>query len=155
MNIVSNTANSEYYCSINNYIHIWINDIHIFSFVIFGSTVCIRGNYQHGVCVRTCVHVWRCPPTEASLDYPDHEKDQMFALDTLAAYFVQLARSEKEKTRRREFFTKVWGRGWCGAWLAWGVAGVGAWLVWGVAGVGRGGRGVWLAWGLPTACYSV
>ena len=44
---------------------------------------------------------------EASLDYPDHEKDQMFALDTLAAYFVQLARSEKEKTRRREFFTKA------------------------------------------------
>lgn len=68
-----------------------------------------------------CACVCCCPPTEASLDYPDHEKDQMFALDTLAAYFVQLARSEKEKTRRREFFTKVWG-----------VAGVGAWLVWGV-----------------------
>ena len=51
-----------------------------------------------------------CPPispAEASLDYPDHEKDQMIALDTLAAYFVQLARSEKEKSKRREFFTKV------------------------------------------------
>ena len=72
-----------------------------------------------------CTCVCRCPPTEASLDYPDHEKDQMFALDTLAAYFVQLARSEKEKTRRREFFTKVWGVagvgcGWCGVWLVWG-----------------------------------
>ena len=67
-----------------------------------------------------CAHTYMCPlsPAEASLDYPDHEKDQMFALDTLAAYFVQLARSEKEKTRRREFFTKVGvGGGW-----GWGAA---------------------------------
>ena len=53
-------------------------------------------------------------PAEASLDYPDHEKDQMIALDTLAAYFVQLARSEKEKSKRREFFTKVGCVSMCG-----------------------------------------
>ena len=38
----------------------------------------------------------------------------MIALDTLAAYFVQLARSEKEKSKRREFFTKVGCASVCG-----------------------------------------
>ncbi|CAM1324980.1 CTR9 (predicted), partial [Pycnogonum litorale] len=45
--------------------------------------------------------------TDASLDYHDFEKDQMQSLDTLAAYYVQLANKEKVKEQKRELFTKA------------------------------------------------
>ena len=45
--------------------------------------------------------------TDADIGYPDHEKDQMAALDTLATYYVQLARKEKNKEHRKEFFAQV------------------------------------------------
>lgn len=44
---------------------------------------------------------------EASLNYRDFQKDQMRALDVLAAYYVRQANSEKNKDRKRELFTKA------------------------------------------------
>jgi len=43
----------------------------------------------------------------ASLQYKDSNKDQMRALDMLAAYYVQTANQEKNKDKRRELFTKA------------------------------------------------
>jgi len=45
--------------------------------------------------------------SNASLDYKDSDKDQMRALDMLAAYYVQTANREKSKDKRRELFTKA------------------------------------------------
>lgn len=45
--------------------------------------------------------------SDADIDYPDHEKDQMSALDTLAAYHVEKARSDKNKDLKKEHFSKV------------------------------------------------
>ncbi|VEN35073.1 unnamed protein product [Callosobruchus maculatus] len=44
---------------------------------------------------------------EANVNYRDYEKDQMRALDMLAAYYVQKANKEKGKDKRRELFTKA------------------------------------------------
>lgn len=44
---------------------------------------------------------------DADASYKDHEKDQMVALDTLAAHYVQLARKEKQKEKRKELFAQV------------------------------------------------
>ena len=49
----------------------------------------------------------RFPVTDADISYPDHEKDQMTALDTLATYYVQLARKEKNKESRKDYFAQV------------------------------------------------
>ena len=45
--------------------------------------------------------------TAADTSYRDFEKDQMTALDSLAAYHVQVARNEKSKEQRKEHFAKV------------------------------------------------
>ncbi|GAB6031101.1 protein required for normal CLN1 and CLN2 G1 cyclin expression [Chamberlinius hualienensis] len=46
--------------------------------------------------------------TDASKDYREYERDQMVALDTLAAHYVQLAnREKKNKDKKREYFTKA------------------------------------------------
>lgn len=45
--------------------------------------------------------------TDASLDYPNSERDQMRSLDTLAAHYVQQAHREKNKDKKRELFTKA------------------------------------------------
>ncbi|XP_052800522.1 RNA polymerase-associated protein CTR9 homolog [Mya arenaria] len=45
--------------------------------------------------------------TDAGFDYDNSEKDQMKALDTLAAYYVQKAHREKNKDRKRELFTQA------------------------------------------------
>lgn len=45
--------------------------------------------------------------SNASLEYKDSDKDQMRALDMLAAYYVQTANREKSKDKRRELFTKA------------------------------------------------
>ena len=47
--------------------------------------------------------------SDADISYPDHEKDQMAAFDTLAAYYVQQARKEKDKELRKDYFTQVRG----------------------------------------------
>ena len=46
-------------------------------------------------------------PSDADITYVDHDKDQMAALDTLAAHYVQLARNEKSKDLRKEHFAQV------------------------------------------------
>ena len=42
-----------------------------------------------------------------SLDYTEFQQDQMVVLDSLAAYYVQEGRKEKDKDKKREFFTKA------------------------------------------------
>ncbi|KAG5264191.1 hypothetical protein AALO_G00273180 [Alosa alosa] len=44
---------------------------------------------------------------DGNLDYRDHEKDQMTCLDTLAAYYVQQARREKNKDTKKELITQA------------------------------------------------
>ena len=47
---------------------------------------------------------------ESDTSYADSEKDQMAALDTLAAYHVQQARQEKNREKRKDFFAQVSGQ---------------------------------------------
>ncbi|XP_043475768.1 RNA polymerase-associated protein CTR9 homolog [Leptopilina heterotoma] len=44
---------------------------------------------------------------DANTNYRDFEKDQMRALDMLAAYYVQEANREKNKDKKRDLFTKA------------------------------------------------
>lgn len=41
------------------------------------------------------------------MSYSDSEKDQMMALDTLAASYVQQARQEKNREKRKDYFAQV------------------------------------------------
>ena len=43
----------------------------------------------------------------SNLEYENHDNDQMLVLDTLAAYYVQQARKDKNKDQKRELFTKA------------------------------------------------
>jgi len=45
--------------------------------------------------------------SDANLNYKDPEKDQMKALDILAAYYVQQANQEKDKVKKRELCRKA------------------------------------------------
>ena len=45
--------------------------------------------------------------TDASLNYADYERDQMQALDTLAAYYVKKANKEKNRDKKRELFAQA------------------------------------------------
>ena len=45
--------------------------------------------------------------TDANRNYRDSEKGQMVCLDTLAAFYVQQARKERNKETKKELFTKV------------------------------------------------
>ena len=47
------------------------------------------------------------PPLILTLLAQDFERDQMKALDTLAAHYVQLAHKEKNKDKQRELFTQA------------------------------------------------
>ncbi|XP_036312946.2 RNA polymerase-associated protein CTR9 homolog [Pipistrellus kuhlii] len=44
---------------------------------------------------------------DGTLDYRDHEKDQMTCLDTLAAYYVQQARKEKNKDNKKDLIAQA------------------------------------------------
>lgn len=44
---------------------------------------------------------------DANTDYQDYERDQMRALDMLAAYYVQLANQERIKEKRDKLFDKA------------------------------------------------
>uniref|UniRef100_H2YEL2 Uncharacterized protein n=1 Tax=Ciona savignyi TaxID=51511 RepID=H2YEL2_CIOSA len=57
--------------------------------------------------IQDFVQILETARTGANLDYPNHEKDQMTCLDTLAAYYVQQARMEKNKDRRTELFMQA------------------------------------------------
>ncbi|UXI19272.1 hypothetical protein NH340_JMT05215 [Sarcoptes scabiei] len=53
------------------------------------------------------VQILECSRTDASLNYKDYERDQMKALDTLAAYYVAKGNKEKTRERKRELYTKA------------------------------------------------
>ncbi|XP_037072194.1 LOW QUALITY PROTEIN: RNA polymerase-associated protein CTR9 homolog [Pollicipes pollicipes] len=53
------------------------------------------------------VKILEASRTEASLNYRDFQKDQMRALDTLAAHYVRQANNEKNKDRKKDLFTKA------------------------------------------------
>lgn len=53
------------------------------------------------------VKILEASRTDANLDYESFEKDQMRALDTLAAYYVTQAHREKNKDQKRELFTQA------------------------------------------------
>uniref|UniRef100_A0A914UXQ8 Uncharacterized protein n=1 Tax=Plectus sambesii TaxID=2011161 RepID=A0A914UXQ8_9BILA len=57
--------------------------------------------------VEDFVRLLEASGSEASLDYTDYERDQMRALDTLAAYYVLEAHKERNKEKKRERFTKA------------------------------------------------
>ncbi|KAL3097804.1 hypothetical protein niasHS_000539 [Heterodera schachtii] len=44
---------------------------------------------------------------EAGLDYPEYEKDQMRALDMLAAYYVLQGNKERNREKRKDWFTRA------------------------------------------------
>ena len=48
-----------------------------------------------------------CTFLESNRKYRDSEKDQMACLDTLAAFYVQQARKEKNKETKKELFTQA------------------------------------------------
>ncbi|PIK33570.1 putative RNA polymerase-associated protein CTR9-like isoform X2 [Apostichopus japonicus] len=62
--------------------------------------------YKQGK-VEDFVKIFASWQTDANLDYPGNEKDQMTALDTLAAYYVQQARKEKTRIPRKSSFTQA------------------------------------------------
>lgn len=53
------------------------------------------------------VEVLECSRNEASLRYQDYERDQMKALDTLAAYYVAKAGKEKNRDVKRALYTQA------------------------------------------------
>ena len=53
------------------------------------------------------VKILEASRTDANFNYDRSEKDQMCALDTLAAYYVQQAHKEKNKDLKKELFTKA------------------------------------------------
>ncbi|RWS11596.1 RNA polymerase-associated protein CTR9-like protein [Dinothrombium tinctorium] len=55
-------------------------------------------------CVDKALFMEKKDPT---LNYADFEKDQMRALDTLAAYYVRLANKEKNRDKKREYFQRA------------------------------------------------
>lgn len=62
--------------------------------------------YKQGY-VEDFVKILDASRTDAGLDYTNFEKDQMRALDTLAAYYVQKAHKEKNKDKKRDLFTQA------------------------------------------------
>ena len=45
--------------------------------------------------------------SEGNINYTNSDRDRMICLDTLAAYYVQEAKKEKNKEKKKEMFTKV------------------------------------------------
>ncbi|XP_033095970.1 RNA polymerase-associated protein CTR9 homolog [Anneissia japonica] len=53
------------------------------------------------------VKIFESWQNDANCNYSGGDKDQMTALDTLAAYYVQQARKEKNKERKKDLFTQA------------------------------------------------
>ena len=62
--------------------------------------------YKQGY-INDFVKILDASHTAAGLDYPNFERDQMRALDTLAAYYVQKGHREKNKDKKKELFTQA------------------------------------------------
>lgn len=53
------------------------------------------------------VQILECSRNNANLNYSEYERDQMKALDTLAAYYVAKSYKEKNRDLKREYYTKA------------------------------------------------
>nr|XP_042900855.1 RNA polymerase-associated protein CTR9 homolog isoform X3 [Parasteatoda tepidariorum] len=62
--------------------------------------------YRQGK-VQDFVKILDVSRTEANIDYPNMERDQMAALDKLAVYYAQQGNKEKDREKKRELFTKA------------------------------------------------
>uniref|UniRef100_A0A5S6QAZ3 TPR_REGION domain-containing protein n=1 Tax=Trichuris muris TaxID=70415 RepID=A0A5S6QAZ3_TRIMR len=60
-------------------------------------------------CKRTeeFIHLLECSSREANLDYADSSKDQLRALDTLAAYYLMMAQKQTKPDSRSEYLSKA------------------------------------------------
>lgn len=69
-------------------LHIWIT---LAVCVIYSKIImlfCLQLEYYKRGKIADFVHLLEVSGSEANLDYADYDKDQMRALDTLAAYYV-------------------------------------------------------------------
>uniref|UniRef100_A0A914MTH3 Uncharacterized protein n=1 Tax=Meloidogyne incognita TaxID=6306 RepID=A0A914MTH3_MELIC len=62
--------------------------------------------YKQGM-VQEFVKILELSGGEAGLEYPDYERDQMRALDMLAAHYVLMGNKERNKEKRKEWFTRA------------------------------------------------
>ncbi|XP_046852275.1 RNA polymerase-associated protein CTR9 homolog isoform X2 [Xenia sp. Carnegie-2017] len=53
------------------------------------------------------VQLLEAAKTEGNINYTNSDRDRMICLDTLAAYYVQEAKKEKNKEKKKEMFTKA------------------------------------------------
>jgi len=87
--------------------------------VIFLELIVCKKAFRHVICtifqleyykqgkIDDFIRILEASRLDANVDYRDYEKDQMRALDMLAAYYVQEANREKNKDKKRELFTKA------------------------------------------------
>lgn len=74
---------------------------------MLGYCTSLQLEYYKQNYVQDFVKILDASRTDAGLDYPNFERDQMRALDTLAAYYVQKGHKEKNKDKKRELFTQA------------------------------------------------
>lgn len=68
---------------------------------------CFQLEYYKQEHVEDFVKILEASRTDANLNYQNFERDQMRALDTLAAYYVQQAHKESNKEKKRDIFTQA------------------------------------------------
>lgn len=78
---------------------------HVFS--DFNFILCLKLEYYKQGKTEEFVKLLEAARIDGNLDYRDHEKDQMTCLDTLAAYYVQQARKEKNKDNKKDLITQA------------------------------------------------
>lgn len=78
---------------------------HMFSDINF--SLCLQLEYYKQGKTEEFVKLLEAARIDGNLDYRDHEKDQMTCLDTLAAYYVQQARKEKNKDNKKDLITQA------------------------------------------------
>lgn len=78
---------------------------HMFSDI--NIILCLQLEYYKQGKTEEFVKLLEAARIDGNLDYRDHEKDQMTCLDTLAAYYVQQARKEKNKDNKKDLITQA------------------------------------------------
>lgn len=73
----------------------------------FNIFLCLQLEYYKQGKTEEFVKLLEAARIDGNLDYRDHEKDQMTCLDTLAAYYVQQARKEKNKDNKKDLITQA------------------------------------------------
>uniref|UniRef100_A0A8C2PYK8 RNA polymerase-associated protein CTR9 homolog n=1 Tax=Cyprinus carpio TaxID=7962 RepID=A0A8C2PYK8_CYPCA len=80
--------------------------LHIWIALAVSDKLVYRDIFRISGCAKTS-RLFLCSlSTTRNLDYRDHEKDQMTCLDTLAAYYVQQARKEKNKDAKKDLINQ-------------------------------------------------